>query len=292
MLADGESSTSTVRPPSEVLVSVADIAMTNAGEPATNGEWIESGSNTIVLLRGQTAVRVARQPTTSAGMLRSQALIDHLPNLPFDVPRSVGQSATLGGYLAIPTRRLQGDPHPPGRGDATVLRQLLTAIHGVDPTTIQPYLAEARAFTGGAAWEMVLRDEVIPRLAPEVRDTARSRVEALAQLDSPRLVVNHGDLAGSNVLWSGGKVAGVLDWDLTALDDPAEDIAALAWWHGWSLLAELTDPATAARAGIFRLTFSLQAVGFALINNRPDGELETTIARAEQDLRLTSPKQN
>ena len=156
--------------------------------------------------------------------------------------------AASGGYLAIPTRRLHGEPHPSGRGDLTVLRGLLEAIHGVSPDAIRPYLAQARAFTGGSDWEDVLRNEVIPRLASKLRGEACFRVDTLAELESPRL----------------------------------------AGWHGWSLLAELTDPDTAVRAGVFRRTFPLQAVGFALIHNRPDDEIKRATAQAERDLQTSA----
>jgi hypothetical protein len=148
-----------VRPPAHILEEIAATALANGGEPfAGDGVWVESGSSTVVLLLGETAVRVGRQPWDSAAMLRSQALVDNLPELPFDVPRSVGMPAASGGYLAIPTRRLRGEPHPSGRGDPTVLRGLLEAIHGVSPDAIRPYLAQARAFTGGSDWEDVLRN--------------------------------------------------------------------------------------------------------------------------------------
>jgi hypothetical protein len=89
---------------------------------------------------------------------------------------------------------------------------------------------------------------VIPRLASKLRGEACFRVDTLAELESPRL----------------------------------------AGWHGWSLLAELTDPDTAVRAGVFRRTFPLQAVGFALIHNRPDDEIKRAIAQAERDLQTSA----
>lgn len=132
----------------------------------------------------------------------------------------------VDGYVAFPVRRLHGDPHPAGEGDPTRLRDLLDAIHSVDVSRFRGQLAPARQFAGGASWEAVLREEVVPRLDRALRDNARSRIDALANLPESELSFNHGDLAGSNVLWSHGRVAGVLDWDLAAWDDPAEDVAA------------------------------------------------------------------
>jgi hypothetical protein len=48
-----------------------------------------------------------------------------LPPLPFEVPRSVGETVEIDGYVAFPVRRLHGDPHPAGEGDPTRLRDLL-----------------------------------------------------------------------------------------------------------------------------------------------------------------------
>jgi aminoglycoside phosphotransferase (APT) family kinase protein len=107
--------------------------------------------------------------------------------------------------------------------------------------------------------------------------------DALANLPDSDRSFNHGDLAGSNVLWSHGRVAGVLDWDLAAWDDPAEDVAALASWHGWALLPLIADPGTAARAAVFRRSFPLQIIAFAIINDRPEEEeISWTIATAQQ----------
>ena len=287
-MATGGTRRSPLRPPSDTLEQLAALALANAAEPASSrGRWIDSGSRSLVLLSGETAVRVARQPMDSSDLLRSQALIDQLPPLPFGVPRSSGGPARLDGYVAIPTRRLRGEPHEPGHGNPTELRQLLATIHGIDPEPIRPHLAEPRAYMGGGDWEHVLRTDVIPRLEPRLRREARSRVEELARLHSPDSTVNHGDLAGSNVLWSGGRVSAVLDWDLASIEDPAEDIAALAWWHGWSIIEELTDPTTVARARVFRRSFPLQAVAFSVIHSRPQDELRRTIIRAEEDLRTT-----
>lgn len=135
-----------------------------------------------------------------------------------------------------------------------------------------------------------MTDEVLPRLPDDVRDEAAKRVAALADLDSPVVALNHGDLAGSNVLWRDGRVVGVLDWDLAAEDDPAEDVASLAGWHGWGLVGQLADPETVARAEVFRRSFPLQIIAFQIVHDRPADELERAIQRALPALRATSAR--
>lgn len=43
----------------------------------------------------------------------------------------------------------------------------------------------------------------------------------------------------------------MLDWDLAAEGDPAEDLASLAGWQGWDLAPQLADPDMRVRAEIF-----------------------------------------
>ncbi|CAM3736618.1 phosphotransferase family protein [Occultella aeris] len=275
-----------VRPPQEILDTLLEEGFRAAGEAThpPDPTWIEFGSSTLVVLAGRTALRVARQPSVAAELNRAQALVDALPALPFAVPETTGEPVTIDGYQAIPTLRVEGEPHPPHAGDLEPLRDLLEAVHSLDASPLRPHLAQPRSFMGGADWEPVLRDRVVPLLSPNLQGEARRRIDALAGLEPGEVVVNHGDLAGSNVLWHHGRVSGVLDWDLTALDDPAEDLASLASWHGWALAHELADAATVARADVFRRSVGLQQIAFTLLQDRPADELARVVARAEQRL--------
>lgn len=276
-----------VRPPHSVLEALVPAALSNAGERRhpRDGAWVETGSASLVYLCGEVAVRVSRQQSSGADLVRAQGVVDALPDLPFGVPRSRGEAVEVDGLVAIPVERLHGEPHPPGHADPHELRRLLGSIHAVDPLLVRDHLAPARSFTGGERWASVLRDQVVPLLDADVRAEARARVDALEALRPPRRAVTHGDLAGSNVLWSDGRVSGVLDWDLASLEDPAADVASLAVWHGPELLATITDPDTARRADVFRRTFVLQVVAFLVLDDRPDSELAPAIARAERHLR-------
>lgn len=260
---------------------LAQRALRAAGD-RTAPEGIElalHGTGSVVALTTDCAVRIARDRHRAPELLRSQRLVDALPELPFSVPTSLADPVEEDGWVAVPTRRLSGRPHPAGSGDPGPLRELLAAIHTVPMTADHPDLAIPRAFMGGTDWEHVLRDRVVPLLPRELRPEALGRIDALRDLPSVDTVVNHGDLAGENILWQDGQVSAVLDWDLTAHEDPAEDVASLAWWHGWRLLGELVDPGTAARARIFRDSIPLQMVAFQVLAGRPHEDLTATIRR-------------
>lgn len=277
-----------VRPPQPLLDHLAAGALAAAGEPRSPSEctWVEHGSNTVVVLGGRTAVRIARSPAGAAGLRRAQALVDALPELPFAVPRSVGEPVQADGHLAIPTLRLRGASSPGQPVDAVVLADLLEAVHAVHLDLVRDHLAPARAFTGGADWERVLTEQVVPLLALERREEAHRRIRELATLEAVPPAFNHGDLGSSNVLWADGRVVGVLDWDLAAADDPAEDVATVATSFGaWEPLAALLGRDTMRRARTFADTFGLQVVAFAVLGGRPPEEVARAVARAEHGLR-------
>ncbi|MGP9536837.1 phosphotransferase family protein [Brachybacterium sp. AOP43-C2-M15] len=258
-------------------------ALRSAGDPTPPDqvETVEHGTTSHVVLTDRTAVRIARHRPAGEQLLRTQRLVDALPRLPFDVPVSRGEPVVAEGVTAVPTARLHGRPHPPGHGESAPLRELLEAIHELPIDPQHPDLAVRRAFAGGERWQEVLRDEVPPLLPARVRTEARRRADALCALEihDEGTCFSHVDLGGENVLWSEGRVSAVLDWDLATHEDPAEDIASLAWWHGWDVIGELTDEPTAARAAVHRDAFPLQMVAFRIVSGDDRRALERTIDR-------------
>lgn len=249
------------------------------GTPPGQRQVLDHGTSSLVVLTATTAVRIAKDRHAGEELQRTQRLVDALPDLPFAVPRSCGDPVVLDGVTAVPTTRLAGTSHPPGHGDAAPLRELLEAIHDLPIGPEHPELAVRRAFSGGERWREVLREEVPPLLPARVRTEAVRRAEALCALPDAPTCFSHGDLAGENVLWRDGRVVAVLDWDLATHEDPAEDIASLAWWHGWDVLEQLTDAATAERAAVYRDAFPLQMVAFQLVAGRDRRAVEQAIAR-------------
>ncbi len=256
----------------EALVAAALRA---AGQPVApaDWQWVEHGSANLVVLAGPAAVRVGRTATAAAESLRAQALVDAVPDLPFAVPRALADPVLDGEMVAIAQRRLDGIPHPSGHGDADALEVLLDALAAVPIGTLDPHLAPPHAFMGGPRWPAVIVEQAVPLLAPEVRDAARRAADALAALEPVPPALVHGDLAGSNVLWSDGAVAGVIDWDLASAGDPAIDVAALAVWHGWDVIERVRPAEVVRRARVVAATHPLQVIGFSIVNDRPEDEV-------------------
>ncbi len=271
-----------VVPPEEVVTDLVTDVLRAAGESCDPARWqrIEHGSANLVILAGRVAVRVSRTPSAAAEALRAQRLIDHLPPLPFAVPRSVAAPARAGQIIAIAQERVTGEAHLSGSGDGAQLRRLLDALREVPLAPLAPYLADRDAYMGGGAWRGILSERVIPLLDRAARERAHPAADALAALDAAPQVLTHGDLAGANVMWCGGAVSAVIDWDLAAAADEAKDVAALATWHGWDVLAGVVPPETLARARTIAETYPLQLVSFAVVGGRPQTEIVRALARA------------
>jgi len=281
-------------PDAAVVRALVDDVLAAAGDPVRSADaaWVRTGSSSLVALGLRTAVRVARDPDSASELLRAQRLVDTLPALPFALPRSVGTAATHDGATAVPVRRLHGRSRAPGHADPVELRRLLVAVHTIDPSPLRDDLAAPRSFYGGERWREILAGDVVPLLPTALRGPAAEAVARLADADAGDHIrsVGHGDLAGSNVLWAGDRVVGVLDWDLASLEDPAEDVASLAGWHGWELAPALADPGTVARAALFRAVAPLTVVAFALLRGRPEAEVSRAVGRAVERLPARLPE--
>ncbi|PPG30589.1 phosphotransferase family protein [Pseudoclavibacter sp. RFBB5] len=270
----------------DAIRAAARAALDAAGRGSDPSSWtlVEHGSSNVVVLTGDSAVRVARSSRAATESRRAQRLIDALPDLPFAVPRSLSPAVEVNGVTAIVQARIHGSPHEPGSGDPAAVAGLLEAIRTVPIAGIAPYLAAPRAFMGGESWHERMHRDVIPLLLRSVRDEARRRVDALAQLEVVPPALTHGDLAGANVLWHDGRVAGVLDWDLATAHDTADDIASLASWHGWESVAASANADDLRRARVIAVTHILQPIAFSLIEGRPAEEVSRGVQRANARL--------
>lgn len=262
-------------------------------ERAAPGERLleirQVGTSSVIALTEHVAIRIARDSDTARTHIKKQQLVDALPEFSFALPRSAGPAIEQDGIVAVPTIRLRGKPHPAGSGDPTVLANLIDEIQ---TTPVEPFshlLAERHAFCGGPEWLEIMADQVLPHLSPEAQKIARKILHQLGtyenEISSIDFVLSHGDLAGSNMLFEGSKVIGVLDWDLASFDDPAVDLACLAAWHGSQIIQQIAgDTPLAARARLLRASDPLQIVAFDLLHSRSPMTLSQTIAKAEQGL--------
>ncbi|WP_237212242.1 phosphotransferase [Rothia nasimurium] len=235
------------------------------------------------------AIRIARDSDTARTHIKKQQLVDALPEFSFALPRSAGPAIEQDGIVAVPTIRLRGKPHPAGSGDPKVLAALLDEIQATPVEPFSRLLAERHAFCGGPQWLDIMASQVLPLFSPAAQKIAQQILDQLSSYESDissvDFVLSHGDLAGSNMLFEGSKVVGVLDWDLAALDDPAVDVACLAAWHGSQIIQQIAgDSPLAARAHLLRASDPLQIVAFDLLHGRSHRTLSQTVAKAEQGL--------
>ncbi|MFP5334289.1 MAG: phosphotransferase family protein [Actinomycetes bacterium] len=234
----------------------------------------------VVVMRGEAVVKVARGD--AAGHLERRARLHAAladVGLPFEVPQPLTPVRTYGDRAAVALSWVDGDPAPPGHGDAGELRRLLGALASVDLAPLAGLLDVPFAYAGRERWQQVMVDEVVPRMPEHVRDDAARRVAAALALPPVPPSLVHGDLAGDNVLWRDGRVVGVLDWDLAQPFDPAVDAACLAWF-GWDAVRAAVDEATYDRACTWFGTFPLEHVAAALTAGMPEAVVEARVARA------------
>jgi aminoglycoside phosphotransferase (APT) family kinase protein len=135
-------------------------------------------------------------------------------------------------------RRLLRDPQYAATraGLAAELGAILARIHAIDASC--PELAGlAGAGVGSALLETRRIAETVERLAVEphpVLDLAARWLEARAPEPRRRVLV-HGDYRVGNVMFDASGVRAILDWELTHLGDPVEDLGWLcvrAWRFG------------------------------------------------------------
>jgi len=137
----------------------------------------------------------------------------------------------------LPRRLLRNPEYAATRaGLVPALGAILARIHAIDASS--PELAGLASAGGGSAREEIRRIvEAAQRLAVEphpVLDLAARWLEARAPEPRRRVLV-HGDYRVGNVMFDATGVRAILDWELTHLGDPVEDLGWLcvrAWRFG------------------------------------------------------------
>ncbi|WP_404289654.1 aminoglycoside phosphotransferase family protein [Glutamicibacter arilaitensis] len=259
------------------LATIVDAVVSDlpARVRAARRTVVEEGSaHVVILFEGLAAVRITRDKFTGDQLRRRQELVDCIPrDIGLALPWSLGPTVEIDGLSAVATEFIPGSPCPVGDGKPEELQRLLELVASVDTAPLRGLLSDPLSFCGGADWYRIQIEEVIPRLDPQMRAVARGAVEALAGLSKEDRVFSHGDLGGHNVLWDQGRVAGILDWDLSSESDRSTDLASLGVWHGWEKLSKIASAEQVERASIRRNTFRLQQVGFLVVSRRPEPEI-------------------
>jgi aminoglycoside 2''-phosphotransferase len=147
------------------------------------------------------------------------------------------------------------------------LHHLSTAALGLD-LPVNDALAESRTFYCD------VQKHLFPLMRPEARIAVTKHFEDYFNDSSlheyePALI--HGDFGGSNILFDGGKITGVIDFSFASLDDPARDIAAVST-YGEEFFARIRRyypniDSLRKRAKFYRGTFALYEALHGLRNN-------------------------
>lgn len=173
----------------------------------------------------------------AAAMAREAALLSSAAEAGVPVPRLTGHGDALGGtpYLimewldgeTIPRRLLRDDRFAEIRPRlARELGGILARLHTMSPVPDLPDDDPLAAIT--AHYDSF--GEPRPAVEVALRWLADHRPPA-----SGRRTVVHGDFRNGNLMIAPARVTGVLDWELTHLGDPAEDLGWLcvkAWRFG------------------------------------------------------------
>ncbi|GGG00329.1 hypothetical protein GCM10010924_30750 [Rhizobium wenxiniae] len=132
----------------------------------------------------------------------------------------------MAGNIAIPANIADADEA------AISLANFLKALH-LKPTAGAPIAGPINKLRGIPLAEIsertlpaieIVSDEIDAKVAVELWN------EALAEKYDAPPVWLHGDLKADNLLTVGGKLAGVIDWGLSAVGDPAADYATAWSW--------------------------------------------------------------
>lgn len=216
-----------------------------------------------VVLLGDIAYRFPRDEASLRALPTHVALLGALAecSLPVAIPQPVARP-DLGqpvGRCHVALRRVDGWALGPREASApSVLTALGHLLDRLGELGTHPAVSATVPRAGHDYWAR-FADQVSRVLFPLMPDRGRERAEAelaaVMTLDPTGDALVHGDLGGSNLLWTdadgGPRLAGVIDWDEAHIGSQAGDLASLGATFGWSLAERLAAarPAAARPAG-------------------------------------------
>jgi aminoglycoside phosphotransferase (APT) family kinase protein len=138
------------------------------------------------------------------------------------IPRIYGADA---GARAVAMSYAPGEPAWDGDVVDALLREL-RALHALDPESL-----ELPGFARSARGDVELWAGILESRVTVESPYAAFAVERLRETfpgEPPRLVLDHGDPGVGNLLWHEGAISALLDWELSHLGDPHDDLAFLS----------------------------------------------------------------
>jgi aminoglycoside phosphotransferase (APT) family kinase protein len=239
----------------------------------TDGACLLRGQFHDVVLAGDVAYRFPRDEQSRRMLPARVALLNALtaaalipkPLAAPDMSQPVGRCYVV--LRRLPGRQLASDE----AGSPGVLPELIRVLDAFGELGRQPEIGAAVPPADPYYWERFADDvgRVLFPLMPESgRRLAAAELAAVKTVDPTGDALVHGDLGGTNLLWTGTtsrfRLTGILDWDEAHLGSQADDLASLATMLGWPLAGRLDRQRhggrspTIADARVIEATFALQ----------------------------------
>jgi len=171
--------------------------------------------------------------------------------LPVPTPVYLDEHGAVFGTPALVLEYLEGEfdfSLPPAADRPKEMARLLSRIHSVEISRIE----SARVPSLPTSYLSLCRDA--PGFPNE--ELAESHIRQVLKQNWPPAASNppvllHGDFWSGNVLWRGGEISGVIDWEDAWIGEPLLDIAGtrvdLAYTFGMPLAQEFTRAYAAQR---------------------------------------------
>ena len=257
---------------------------------STDGARLRRGQFHDVVLLDEVAYRFPRDEESRRMMPARAALLDTLTGA---ADAGIGLRAALipkplaepdmsqpVGRCHVALRRLHG--RQLSRDEASspgVLAELTGVLDALGGLGRQPEIGAAVPPADPRYWER-FADEVgrilFPLMSDSGRHLAAAELAAVKTVNPTGDALVHGDLGGTNLLWTGTesrfRLTGILDWDKAHIGSQADDLASLATMLGWPAVERLDRQRhggrcpTIADARIIETTFALQQALPAALN--------------------------
>lgn len=224
------------------------------------------------LVDGTWLDREPRRPEVRERLIVETRLMPWLaPHLPLPVPEPV---VLRDEPLRVRHRWVPGEAAQQLTGSqGATLGRFLRALHAVDvPAAVALGVADQDAAFDELYSSLTrFRQDVLPRVSPDLRAAARSLLDRVGQpVPDPALV--HGDVGPAHVLLVDGSISGVIDWTDARIGDRALDLAWLVNGSGAGDAAAAAygaDDALLARANDWHLLGPWHEVTYGLDTGQP-----------------------
>lgn len=262
-----------------------DLDIHSAGLHTTEGQF-----NDILFVNDDLIFRFPRYEASLHDFSREIEILQKLQGcLRISIPNPIylNSEMKLVGHVFMGYRMLPGQPFFREMLDTirdgalleTLARQLaefLHQLHAISPDALGLDLPAADSVAESRKLFSSIQEHLFPMMRPETRDSVSRHFEDYfkdASLHNFEPTLIHGDFGGSNILFDGNKITGVIDFSFAGLGDPAIDLAAV-FTYGDSFFARICNhyspnQSMIERAKFYRGTFALQEALYGIRNHDP-----------------------